>query len=85
MDQQNIIQMIAKIKTLKEFDESAFLIPTTSTVSVISEIIVFVNSLNNGMILVYHLHNLLLARMKNNGKIIIRIFTFVLKPNAKEK
>lgn len=77
--------MIAKIITPKEFDEPVFLVPTASAVLVISEIIVFVNSFDNGMTLVYHLCNLLSAQMKNNRERIIRIFTLVLKPNAKEK
>lgn len=77
--------MIAKIKTPKKFDELAFLVPTTSAISVILEIIIFVNSLDNGMILVHYLCNLLPAQMKNNGERIIRTFTLVLKSNVKEK
>lgn len=35
--------------------------------------------------LIYQLCNLLPTHMKNNGKIIIKIFTSVLEPDAKEK
>lgn len=85
MDHPNIIYLIAKIKTLKDFEKLDFLILTTSIISTILKITIFINSLNKYMVLANHLHNLLIAYMKNNKKSIIRIFTLVLELNAKEE
>ena len=72
MDRPNIMQMVAKIKTPKEFDELAFLVPTAGAASAIPKTMVFVDSLDDGMTLAHHLRNLLPAHMKNNGERIIR-------------
>lgn len=85
MDQPNIIQMVAKITTLKEFHKLIFFIPTTSTVSAIPKTIVFVNSLDDRMILAYHLHNLLLTYTKNDRKRIIKTIILVFEPDTKEE
>lgn len=75
------MQMVVKIKIRKEFDQLAFLISTTNAISTISKIILFVNSINNKIILAYHLYNLLSVYMKNDGKRIIKTFTLVLELN----
>lgn len=85
MNQPNIMQMVAKIKTLKEFDELVFLVPTASAASTISKTIIFVNNLDDEMTLVYHLCNLFFTHMKNDKERIIKTFTLVLEPDAKEE
>lgn len=85
MDQPNIIHIVAKIKTLKEFNKLIFFVPNTSIVSAIPKTIVFVNSFDDRMQLAYHLCNLLLVYMKNDRKKIITTFTFIFEPDAKEE
>ena len=79
------MQMVIKIKTPKEFNELAFLVPTAGATSTIPKTMVFVNSLDDGMTLAYHLCNLLSAHIKNDGERIIRTFISVFEPDAKEE
>lgn len=57
----NNIQMIAIIKTPKGFDKLIFLILTADTTLTIIKTIVFINSFDDEMTLVYQLYNLLFA------------------------
>ena len=60
------MQILAKIKKLKEFDKPAFLILITAVASVIPKIIVFVNSLDKRVILAIYLQNLLFMHIKSD-------------------
>lgn len=83
MDCPNIIQMIAKIKDPKKFDKLTFLVPTAGAVPAIPKIMVFVDSLNEKVMLANHLHNLLPAYMKKDGERLIWIFNSILESDTK--
>ena len=76
--------MVAKIKTPKKFDKLFFLVFITIVVSAILKTIVFVHSFDIVMILIYNSYNLLFKYIKNDEKKIIRIFTLILKSDAKK-
>lgn len=79
------MQIVAKIKTPKGFDKLNFLIQTTNTAAAILKIIIFVKNLDKKMVLANILHNFLLTYMKNDGEKIIKIFTSILKLDAKKE
>ena len=62
-----------------------FLVPTIGAALAIPKPMIFVNGLDDGMTLAYYLCKILSAHMKNDEKKIIRTFTLVLEPNAKEE
>ncbi len=71
MDRPNIIQIVAKIKNLKEFDKLASLVSATGKVSIIPKIIVFVDNFDEEVTLANHLCNLLPAHIKKDGERLI--------------
>ena len=73
--------MVAKIINPKEFDEFVFFVLSGDTVSTISKIMVFVNSLDKMVSLENYLQNLLLTYMNKDEERIIRIFISILKPD----
>lgn len=83
IDCPNIIQIVAKIKDLKEFDELVFFIPIASVVSIILRTMVFVNSLDKRVTLANYLHNLPFTYVKKNRKRLTQIFNSILEPNTK--
>lgn len=81
----NIMQIVAKIKKLKDFDELAFFILTTSRALALPKTMVFVNSLDKGVTLVIYLQNLLFTYIKYNRKRLIKTFISILKLDIKAK
>lgn len=77
--------MVAKIKTSKDLNDLNFFILIAGTALTILKTMVFVDNSNERIVLVNHLHNLHLIYMKNDEERIIRIFTSILEPNAKEE
>lgn len=85
IDCLNIMQIIAKIKNLKEFDSLVFFILIASIALTISKIIIFFDSLDKKITLAIYLQNLFFKHIKSNGKKLIKTFTLILKPNTKAK
>ena len=79
------MQIVAKIKKPKKFDELVFSILTVDTALAILKTIVFVNSLNKKIMLILYLQNLLITYMKNDRKKLIKIFILILEPDIKTK
>lgn len=85
MDCSNIIQMVAKTKDPKKIDKLGCLNLTASVVSAIPKTMVFVDYLDERVILGNHLHNLLPVHMKKDRKRLIRTFISRLEPDTKAK
>lgn len=77
------MQRINKIKDLKKLDKLAFSALTAHAALTILKIIIFVNNFNKRVILAIYLQNLLSKHIKNNRKMLIKMFTFILKLDTK--
>lgn len=73
------MQIIVKIKNPAKFGKLAFFILITGAILAISKTMIFVDSLNKGIILAIHLHNLLFEYIKDDRKKLIRTFTLILE------
>lgn len=84
MDWPNIMQIVAKINTLKDFNNLNFCNSTVSVALAIPKTMVFVDIFDNKIALANYLHNLLPTHMKNYEERIITTFILLLESNIKE-